>query len=210
MTTSSDRSEVTNEFEDAERAGPTPRPVPTWLRRPTWIELIATIVWFSFAVREFSDVVADFFNLSIVILSGVTLALIWSARLLFVSAIWGPGRSRPLRAWEWITWGITPAAGLMGLIMAAGGIDLKLRVALCEPSLTAYASSLQAGTEGDIPRWVGLFHILRVETDPRFIYLTTRESMRLEYGLVLDREGHAQDMPFQHVYRQWYQFRREF
>ena len=82
VATSSPRLEETNEDGDRQAGfgGPSLRPLPTWLRRPTWLELIATVVWFGFAVREFSDIVADFFNLSLVILCGATLALIWSAR----------------------------------------------------------------------------------------------------------------------------------
>jgi hypothetical protein len=137
--------------------------------------------WLFFALLFLTDVSPG--------LAGVVLFFTWYGLAITWLALplVGSLDSRAARHW-WLTAGV---AGCLGLVLAFTDIGLIARVAVCRPSLEAYAARVAPGTSDALhePRWVGLFRVDGTKEEDGVVVLYTSHGFLDRYGLVFTPSG---------------------
>ncbi len=106
-------------------------------------------------------------------------------------------------------------AGLVGFLFAFTDLGLKLRIALCESRLTAYAANVGPETSETLhgARRVGLFEVDGTEERAGVVLLYTSRSWLNRHGLAYNPQGkqiQGRFRPLQRLYGPWYSFEWKF
>jgi len=156
--------------------------------------------WLAVALPHLTDASCDFF-------AGYALTLVW----LLLAAVWlmlmVPVLAKRKGRLSWLTAGL---AGCIGLGLSFSNIGLKARIALCESSLTVYASEV-AGQGGHFlhsPQRVGLFTVDGEMTSQGVVLLYTSHSYLNREGIAyFPGDTLAPPLPrhhLRHLYGPWY------
>ena len=164
--------------------------------------------WLRLAMVHLRDCVPHrrcmlFHNVFLASCAGLLIGVLW----LICSALYPRLFSKAL-APIWLT---VPAAGLMGVLLAATDVGLLLRVVLSERALRndiAQAPQLDPVT----PHWVGLFHVEESRSFDGGVYFYTSHSWLNRHGVAQVPAGSktAPRTRLRHLYGDWYSFEWRF
>jgi hypothetical protein len=161
---------------------------------------VAAWLWLAVAIPSLTDAACNFFLWLLLAASGGSLGVAWLALTCAKPSLLRP----PAGAW----WLAVPAAGALGVGLLVTDLGLRLRVALCEDSLSRLVAAVKPGEQDHEPRWVGLFQVQEVHEYQGGVYLFTSQSWLNRHGVAYLPDGAPVEprMSVCHLYGPWYSF----
>ncbi|MCK4850154.1 MAG: hypothetical protein KAT11_02325 [Phycisphaerae bacterium] len=186
------------------------------LERPSSVEIVLALLWFTLAIITFSNAGADFLCFLVLIFGGMVMGAIWALRGLFhlVRYVFR-SEDRGLAFRRLVAWSVLPI-----IVVLAMGAKVKqeklltIRLKLSEAALLEFVQNVPADTNEEFSKkkqWVGLFHLSDVQDIDGCVRFITTNDILDDAGLAYSPKGKPPVLGedyYWHLYGPWWLWER--